>query len=234
MAGERGRLGGERLGRPCVFAAQGRGGHGFFLDRPERLAGDAIENKEVAVLGALGDGVDFFAAVRDGEQDRGARQVLVEEVVVNDLIVPEAFSGGRVEGDEGVGEEILAKAVGAVKIRFGGFRGHVDNSTGLVERLAGPRHRSGGGFIGVSRPGIVADFAWARNEVKNPAAGAGAHIKGADGAGTAEAADDEQITVGDAGGVEPDAMGAFGLGCETERDRAGGAEIRQGAAGRGI
>ena len=50
----------------------------------------------------------------------------------------------------------------------------------------------------------MAEFAGAWNQVKNPSARAGAHIEAAHGAGAADAADDERISVEDTGGVEAD------------------------------
>ena len=213
---------GKRLRGPRLFAAEIGGGHGFFVDGPERCAGHAIEDKELAVLGALRDGVDFFSAVGDGEEQRRARQILVEQIVVDHLEVPEALAGGGVERDEGVGEKIFPVALGTIEVGLGRLRRDVNDAAFLVERLARPRHDAGGRLPGVGGPGVVAEFAGAWNQVENPAARTGAHIEAAHGAGAADAADDERIAVNDTGGVETD------IGC------GGRIPFPQFAAGRGV
>ena len=195
---------GKRLRGPRLFAAEIGSGHGFFFDGPERRAGHAVEDEELAVLRALRDGVDFFSAVGYGEEQRRARQILVEQIVVDHLEMPEPLASGGVERDEGVGEKIFPVALGAIEVGLGRLRRDVNDAAFLVERLARPRHDAGGRLPGVGGPGVVAEFAGAWNQVKNPAARAGAHIEAAHGAGAADAADDERISVEDTGGVEAD------------------------------
>jgi len=115
--------------------------------------------------------------------------------VVNDLEMPEAFAAGSVKREKGVGEEVRAFARASVEIRLGSFRGDVNDAPLLIERLPGPRHNARGCFVGLRRPGVVADFSRSRDEVEDPTEFPGAHIEGADSAGPPNAAEDEEIFV---------------------------------------
>ena len=52
--------------------------------------------------------IDAPPVVRDREQRRRSRQVQIPQIVVDDLVVPEALAGVRVERDDRVGEQVRA------------------------------------------------------------------------------------------------------------------------------
>ena len=87
------------MGGPAGFAGELGGWDGAFGNVPEGVAGRAVEDEEEAVFGALGDGIDLLAVAGDGEQDGRGGEVFIEEVVVDELAVPETFAGFGVEGD---------------------------------------------------------------------------------------------------------------------------------------
>ena len=111
LARERRRARRERLRGPQRFARHlGLLRHGTFLDRPDRLAGDAIEHVEIAGLAGHGDDIDGPAVPPDGRQLRGRVVVEIPDVVVDRLEMPEPLAGPDVERDEAVAEEVGALA----------------------------------------------------------------------------------------------------------------------------
>ena len=107
---ERRRLGRERLRRPRLLAGHVALRHRPLFDRPQRLAGHAIEDIEEAGLARVRDGVDLPAVVPHGDELRRRDVVEVPEVVMDGLEVPQPLAGLRVEREQAVGEEVLADA----------------------------------------------------------------------------------------------------------------------------
>ena len=89
----RGGLGRMRLRRPGALAGHVACGHRTLLDRPHRLTGDAIEHIGKALLGKLHQ--RFHRPAVDGHVDerRRGRKVVVPDVVMRDLIMPDALAG---------------------------------------------------------------------------------------------------------------------------------------------
>src|ERR1051325_7602126 len=141
--------GGKWLRRPGLLATKVRLRNGFLLNRPKRRAGKPIEHEQQAVLGALGHGVDFFASVSHRQKHRGTWQVLVEQVVVYDLVMPQPLSRRGVQGDKTVREEIHPMPIAAVEIGFRRLGWNENNPTLFVERLTRPWHEASGGFVGL-------------------------------------------------------------------------------------
>ena len=126
--------------------------------------------------------------------------------------MPEALAGVGVEGQQGIGVEIVAHAVAAVEIDDRGAGGGVDDAALGVERHAGPVVGRARGLPGIRRPGLVSGLAGTRNGVEAPANGAGAHVEGANIAGRrgmgfrVAPTDDDQVFVDDARGGERDGL----------------------------
>jgi len=97
-----GALAGERGDRGAAGVGPGR-----------RLAGDAVEDEEVAGLGEAGDGIDAFTVADDGDEVRRGADVEVPDVVADVLEMPEALARESVEGEDAVAEEIVADAIDA-------------------------------------------------------------------------------------------------------------------------
>ena len=96
------------------------------------------ESEIGSLLGGLGDGVDFFSVPFDGEQRGGRGKVAIPKVVAHALKMPDSFSGGGVEGDEAVGKQIIADAVGAVEVEGGGAGRDIDDAASGIERHSRP------------------------------------------------------------------------------------------------
>ena len=81
----------------------------------------------------------------DVRQDRRARQIVVPELVVRELEVPAPLAGPDVQGDEAVGEQVVARPMAAVEVVGRRLRRHVDQA----ERLVGRHLPPGAGVAGV-------------------------------------------------------------------------------------
>ena len=86
-----GGLGRERLRRRRRLLPALRSSARPFLDRPERFAGQSLEDVEESGLARLRHDVDRLAVVADGQQLRRGREVVVPEVVVHGLEMPRRF-----------------------------------------------------------------------------------------------------------------------------------------------
>src|SRR5689334_2673540 len=93
--------------------------------------------------------------------------------------MPNSLARFRVQRNQGIGEEIVANAVGAVPVGRCGTGGDIDDAAFSIEGHAGPV--VGGTAVGprVLRPGVVAELLRMRDGVKSPAQLARAHIVGA-------------------------------------------------------
>ena len=110
LGGERRRLHGDRLRRRCLLAGDIRGRDRLLLDVEERPARLAVEQEDIAGLRHLGDGVDRLAAVRDRDEVRIDRQVVVPDVVMQRLEMPATLARPGVERDRAIGEQVRRRA----------------------------------------------------------------------------------------------------------------------------
>ena len=116
------------------------------------LARHPVEDEQKSVLGTLRDGADFEPVVGDGEKDRRRGKVLVEQIVVHELLVPDPPSRVGFQGDERVREKVRAMAVASPKIGTRRFGRHVDDPALFIESEARPVRRSAYGLVGFRRP----------------------------------------------------------------------------------
>ncbi len=93
-------LGRKRLRPRGSFAGHGRRGNGTLFDWPDRFPGHAIEDVKETGLARLHHRLDSFAVDGDLAQRRRTNRVVLPEIVVNHLEVPDPFSGLRVERNE--------------------------------------------------------------------------------------------------------------------------------------
>ena len=176
---ERRRPGGEGLRRTGLLAGHGRLRHRPLFDRPDRLAGFAIEDEQERLLGWLRQRLDAAAVQRHVEQDRRARQVVVPEAVMDRLVVPLPLAGLDVERDEALVEQRVARPVAAVVVARRHFDRHVDQAELEVRAHLRPR----AGVAVLQRrfilPGVVAKLAGLRDGVEDPQPLAGLHVEAA-------------------------------------------------------
>ncbi len=70
-------FGRKRLRLRCALARNARGRHRLLLDRPDRLAGDAIEHIDKGLLSHLRDRLDAIPVDIDVDQVRRGRRVVI-------------------------------------------------------------------------------------------------------------------------------------------------------------
>src|SRR5690349_7169969 len=116
----------------------------------------------------------------NGDEDRRGGEVAVPKVVPNGLEMPDALARFGFEGEQAIGEEVVANAVASVEIEGGGTGGNVQNAGVGIERHARPIVGGAAGLPRVLRPSFIAVLAGMRNGVKGPARLSGAHVEGTD------------------------------------------------------
>src|SRR6266850_56858 len=110
------RLGGEGLRLRIPFAGHITARHGTLFDRPDRPARHAIERVDEADLRYLRDRLDLPSVDGDIEKNGSCRQIVIPDVVVDRLKVPDTFAGRRVQAYEAVCEQVLSRVSAAVRI----------------------------------------------------------------------------------------------------------------------
>ena len=98
----------DGLGRPGLVLPDHALRDRPFLDWKQRLARLPVEHENIAVFGDLRDRIDALATVHYSNQIGLGRHVSVPQVVVHNLVVPDALTGADIEGDDAVGKEILS------------------------------------------------------------------------------------------------------------------------------
>ena len=122
------------------------------------------------------------AVALEGHEHGRRGEVVVPEIVVDGLEVPDAPSARGVERDHRIAEQIRARAVAAVEV--GARRGDGQEQPAARE-VGGDRrpHVRGARESGVAFPGLATDLALVRNRVERPAQRARAHVERAHVAG---------------------------------------------------
>ena len=176
---ERRRPGRERLGRRDPLPRRRGPGHRPLDDRPDRLARHAVERVGHRLLGQLHHGLDLAAVDGDVHQDRRDVVVVVPQIVMHGLEVPDHLAGLGADTDDAVRIEVVAGPVSAVHVVAGSPGRQVDEP----ELLVGAHHRPDVGhprvFPRVIQPGLDAGLPCARNRIPGPAQRARTHVVGA-------------------------------------------------------
>src|SRR6185295_2333215 len=113
------------------------------------------------------------------DEDRRARQIVIPDAVVDELVMPLPLAGLQVDGDEALAEEPAARAMAAVIVAGR----HFDRQVGQTELFIDGDLRPHAGVAGVrprvALPRVVAEFARQRDGVEDPEPFAGAHVEAA-------------------------------------------------------
>src|SRR6185312_17302865 len=165
---ERRRICGKWLCRPRFLARHIGTRDGPLLNGPERLTRYAVEHPQETLFARLRHGIDHLAVVAHSDQFRGGRHVVIPDVVVDHLEMPQPLSGSGIEGEQTIAKEISSLAVGAVKVVLGAGGWYVNDGALLVDGQFAPTIGASHPFPGVFGPGIVAEFAGMRNRVECP------------------------------------------------------------------
>ncbi len=205
----------KRLRRRVVLAGHIAFRHRPFFDRPQRLSRHAIEDVHERLLGRLRDRLDDFSVSPDVDEDRRARNVVIPDAVVHELVVPLALAGLQIDGDEAFGEQVVAGPIGAEVIAGRALDRQIRDLQLGVDADLSPRAGVAGVRPRVFQPRLVAELAGLRNRVEDPQALAGAHVESADvalhvrlagrhAARSVRGADDDDVAGDRRRGVKPD------------------------------
>ncbi len=175
-----GRLGRDGLGRRIPLAGHRALLHGPLFDRPDGLAGDAIEDVDEALLARLGHRLDRAAVDADVGQDRRRRDVVVPEGMVDELEVPLPLAGAQVDADQGLAEEVVAGTVAAVEVVGRGLHGKVGEAQVLVDGHLRPDAGVAVLLGRAAQPRVVPELTRFRDRVEDPQALARADVERAD------------------------------------------------------
>src|SRR5262245_6839148 len=138
LAFEWGRFSWKRLRRRSSFAGCGRDGNGTFLNRPDRLPCYAIKYENESFFRNLRDSFNVFAVDRDVAENGRSRQIVVPEVVMNSLKMPDSLARLSLDANEAVAEKIIAEAMTAVHVACRRRQGQVDVAQLFVCAEIGP------------------------------------------------------------------------------------------------
>jgi len=154
--------------------------HRSFLDREERFARFPIEQEKVPDFRDLRQGIQLPAVAFDRHEVWRTRDVIVPQVMMHDLEMPDALARGGLKREHAIGEEVCADAIAAPMI-VGSRAGAGKHQAALrVQRHPAPAIGATDSFPRVGGPGLVPELARVRNGVENPATFPGARVKGAD------------------------------------------------------
>src|SRR5689334_20998901 len=149
---------GKGLCRSGLFAWHIRLRYALLFDRPDGLAGHAVEYECKAALRNLRDG--WNPAAFDGDIDEHGRrgQIVVPDVVVQSLEMPHTLSSGSVETDETVREEIVAVTVTAIEIAGRCFERQIHVAALCICGESGPHASVAGVAPAIVLPCLVPEF----------------------------------------------------------------------------
>src|SRR5207248_4181995 len=105
------------------------------------------------------------------------RHVVVPDVMMDELLVPDDFPSLDIEADDGVGIQIGAWTMSTVSIIGWRFRIQVNVSESFISGEGTPNAGVAGVIRGAVQPRFIARFAFAGDRVKDPQFLAGANIE---------------------------------------------------------
>ncbi len=138
-----------------------------------------MKHPDEPLLAHLCDDIDRFTLVPHCKQLGSRRIVVIPNVVMNHLEVPQAPAGPGIQREQAVAEQVRPPAIGAVKVVLRARRRRKDDATLLVDRKFAPHVRSAHALPRVLWPGLIAELAGTWNRVEGPHQLARAHVKSA-------------------------------------------------------
>ena len=180
LAGHRCRLHRERLGRPKLLTTYVGHGNRTLLDRPDRPPRFPVKEKQEALLRRLDHCVERPAILRHADQRRLRGQIVVPDVVVHRLEMPDALPGRGIECEHAVSKQIGPDAVAPVEVERRRADARENDAALHVEAHAGPVVCPADVLVGVGRPGLVSELARPGRGVEDPAPPAGHCVVGSD------------------------------------------------------
>ena len=154
-------------------------GHRALLDANQRLTVRAVEDIQPACMAGFGDALARLAIDHRVEEDHRARGIIVPEIMVYLLEVPDVLAGLGLQGDHRGTEQVVTLAHRPVMIRTTVARDEVDEPEFRIEGGRVPYRRpTAHRVIGAGRPGVTAKLARSRHRKPSPQNGAGLRVQG--------------------------------------------------------
>ncbi len=170
------RLGRKGLRRPRFLARRVALRHRALLDRPQWFARHAIQHEQEPELGRLRHDVDRLTVVLHREQLRRGGQIVIPQVMMHRLKMPQPFSGARVQRQQAISEQPRASAIRPVIIVGWRTQREIHDAAFLVDRNFAPRVHAADVLVRVLGPRVIPEFAGQRNGVEQPRQLARPHI----------------------------------------------------------
>ena len=152
--------------------------HRTLLDGPQWLTCHPIEDVQETKLSGLRHHVHILSIVLDGEQFRRDRKIIIPQIVMDQLKVPQPLASARVQREQRIPEQVVALAIRAIKIVASGTQREVSDAALLVDGHLIPVVNAAHRFPGIRRPRVVSEFTGMRDHMERPHQLAGEDIVG--------------------------------------------------------
>ena len=138
------------------------------FDRPHGLARHAIKHEGKPLFGHLHNRFDGFSVDSDVGQDWSGGQIIIPQIVMDQLEMPDTFTGFCLQAHQTVAEEIVAEPVPAIHVACRRRQRQVDITEFFIGTEIGPGVNSAGIFPRPVFPSLNAELALSRNGSKRP------------------------------------------------------------------
>ena len=161
----------NRLRRRVPLSRHAALRHGSLHDRPDRLAGLAVQHEQQTLLRRLCERLDGFAVLHGVDEDRRGWDVVVPERVMRRLKVPAALAGAQIDGDDALAVQVRAGPQAAVHVAVRRFDGQIREPELLVRGDRPPNTRVARALAllgGTVEPRLVARLTAPRDGMERP------------------------------------------------------------------
>src|SRR5690606_11943670 len=147
---KRGGTGWEGLGQRVPLSRHISTWNRTFLYWPDRLAGGTVKGIDKRLLG---DRHHYLATIGQIDQHRCSRKIPVPDVMVNELVVPTAFTGAHIQRHQAAGEQVGTGSVATVVVAGGILYRQINQSQFGVAGHGCPDAGVAGVLIAAIEPG---------------------------------------------------------------------------------
>ena len=127
-------------------------------------------------LVGLSDNIDHLSVVPHRQQLGSGRGIVIPQIVMHRLKMPEPFAGAQIEREQAIAEEIRSHAVRAVPVVGRRSQREVADGALLVDGDLTPGIDAADVFPGVGRPRLIAELPGTRHGVEGPEQLSGQHV----------------------------------------------------------
>src|SRR5262249_2219829 len=121
---------------------------------------------------------DWFSVNGDVGQDRGGGHVVIPDVMMSQLVVPDPFSGLNVEANDRRRKQIVPRALSSILVSSRAFSWYIRISDLFIDRERSPGSRVSRINVRPIQPRVFADLAFAWNGMEAPQLLAGPDVEG--------------------------------------------------------